>query len=87
MQTEDKPDLADVEFVIVSPTYKVSLSSYENTAPVKALLVGEAILVPFNTSLSRMYRFAKSKNYKFHKRKTPEGLVLWMDKVVTQEDT
>ena len=83
MYTEDKLDLADVEFTIVSPTLKVSISNYENNASVKALLEGEAILVPHNTSLSRMYRFSKSRGYEFHKRKTPDGLVLWMDKTTT----
>jgi len=80
MHTEDMIDLAEAEFTVVSPTLKVSFSNYAANDSIKTLLSGEAILVPLNTAIHRMYRFAKSKGYILHRKKVTNGIVLWLEK-------
>lgn len=77
---ETKVELTEVEFEILPEEIKVQFVDYADTNVVRALLNGEAILVPFNTAIHRMYRFARSKGYVLHKRKSTDGLVLWLEK-------
>jgi len=72
-------ELTDVEFEILPASVKLQYVDYADTRVVKTLLEGEAILVPINTSIYKMYRFAKARGFTLHKRKTPEGLVLWLE--------
>ena len=77
-----KPDLAEVEYQVLTETHYQGLRDYETSPIVKELLSGSTILVPTNTAIHRMYRFAKTKGLTLHKRKTEDGLVLWLEKAI-----
>jgi hypothetical protein len=77
----DKKDLGEIEFKILPTSFKTIITDYENTPAVKALIDGQVILVPHNTTFSKMYRFARVNGYEFHKKKSSMGMILWLDKI------
>jgi len=74
-----KPNIQDIKFKIVPPEYVQGFIDYEKAPIVQALIEGSIILVPFDTSLYKIFQFLRSKElYKIHKRKIEEGLLVWI---------
>ena len=73
-----KIDINDIEFKIVPPEYARGFIDYENAPIVQTLIEGNIILVGSTTGLYRLFQFLKSKNYKVHKRKIEEGILIWI---------
>jgi hypothetical protein len=73
-----KLDLTKVEFEIL-PDAAPETYDYDESPVVKALLEGNVVLVPHNTTLAKMYRYAKNRGKTLHKRKINEGFMLWLE--------
>lgn len=74
---EDLIDFSEVEWSPADPKrVKIDYGSLEST---KALLRGEPIEVPLNTSTHRLYRFLRKHNLTLRRRKMKEVMVLWTE--------
>lgn len=73
-----------MEYEEVSDDYKKSVPNYGEYPIVKLLLSGSVLKVPKNTRISKLARFATSKNLKVRTRTNKDSLIIWLEESKAQ---
>jgi hypothetical protein len=74
------PDFSEVEWEVVPENLTRRTVDYSSLESVKILLSGEAISIPPNTKLNKLYNWLVKRNYRLRTRTFKDNLIIWVEK-------